>query len=199
MKKIITISREFGAGGGEIGRAVAHKLNYEYFDKEIILQSARESNVDVDSLLKWDEKIPMDFGFAQSLFDFYNKPLNERLFEIQQQVIRRIAEKGNCVILGRNANTILKEFDYTHHVFVHADFSWRLERMKHKMAKDTDAKISEKIRSVDKTRRKYCAHYTETEFGMAKYYDMCLSTSSLGIPACVDIICALAKAEDIAE
>ncbi|NTV78429.1 MAG: cytidylate kinase-like family protein, partial [Clostridiales bacterium] len=105
MKKIITISREFGAGGGEIGKKVARALNYEFFDKEIILQAARESDVDVESLLKWDEKVPMNFGFAQSLFDFYNKPLNEKLFEVQQQVIRNIGEKGNCVIVGRNANT----------------------------------------------------------------------------------------------
>ncbi|MFV0527940.1 MAG: AAA family ATPase [Lachnospiraceae bacterium] len=196
MKKIITISREFGAGGGEIGREVAKRLNYEYFDKEIILRSARESNVDVQSLLKWDEKIPMDFGFAQSLFDFYSRPLDERLFEIQQQVIRKIAERGSCVILGRNANTILKEFDNTLHVFVHADFNWRLERMKGKMPEDTDAKIAEKIKSVDKTRKKYCSHYTATEFGMAAYYDICANTSTLGIEDCIDTVCALAQLED---
>ena len=83
MKKIITISREFGAAGGEIGRAIAKKLNYEYYDKEIILQAARSSNIDMESIIRWDERVPINFGFAQSLFDFYNKPLNEKLFEIQ--------------------------------------------------------------------------------------------------------------------
>lgn len=193
MKKIITISREFGAGGGEIGRKIAEALNYEYYDKEIILQAARESNVDVESMLKWDEKVPMNFGFAQSLFDFYNKPLSEKLFEVQQQVIKEIGEKGNCVIVGRNANTILKEYDYGLHVFIHADPYWRLERMKKKMPDASEAKISEEIRAIDKIRKKYCFYYTNTEFGVADYYDICLSTSKLGVNTCVDIICNLAK------
>jgi len=193
MKKIITISREFGAGGGEIGRRVAQALKYDYFDKEIILKTAKESNVDVESLLKWDEKVPMNFGFAQSLFDFYNKPISEKLFEAQQQVIRKICEKGNCVIVGRNANTILKEFDNGLHVFVHAEAGWRMERMKTKMPDTSEARISEQIRSIDKTRKKYCSYYTDTEFGMANYYDICLNTSSLGIDACVELLIQLAR------
>lgn len=193
MKKIITISREFGAGGGEIGRNVAKALNYEYFDKEIILKTAREYNIDVNSLLRWDEKVPMDFGFAQSLFDFYNKPLSEKLFDAQKQVIKRIGEAGNCVIVGRNANTILKEFDYGLHIFIHADPGWRLERMKAKMSDATEAKISEEMSRIDKMRRKFCFYYTNTEFGVADYYDLCLNTSKLGIDACVDIICHIAN------
>ena len=193
MKKIITISREFGAGGGEIGRKAAQALGYEYYDKELILKAARESNVDVESLLKWDEKVPMNFGFAQSLFDFYNKPLSEKLFSAQQQVIKAVGEKGNCVIVGRNANTILKEYDHALHVFVHADPYWRLERMKTKMPDLTEAKMSEQIRVIDKMRRKYCTYYTNTEFGVADYYDISLNTSKLGIDVCVQIICNLAK------
>ncbi len=193
MKKIITISREFGAGGGTIGRAVADELGYEYYDKAIILRAARESNVDVESMLKWDESVPTNFGFAQSLFDFYNKPLNEKLFEAQREIIRQIGEKGNCVIVGRNANTVLKEFDNGLHIFVHADPYFRMERMREKMSGATDAKILEEIRSIDKKRKKYCSYYTDTEFGVADYYDLCLSTSTLGIDTCVKLICNLAK------
>ena len=192
MKKIITISREFGAGGGEIGRKVAEELGYHYYDKEIILKAARSSNVDVESMMRWDEKVPVNFGFAQSLFDFYNKPLNEKLFEIQRNVIREIGEKGNCVIVGRNANTILKEFENGLHIFVHAAPYWHMQRMKDKMPDATEAKISEEIRSIDKARRKYCSYYTNTEFGVADYYDICLNTSALGIDTCVDIVCRLA-------
>lgn len=195
MKKIITISREFGAGGGEIGRALAKKLNYEYYDKEIILQMARLSNIDVESIIKWDEKVPINFGFAQSLFDFYNKPLNEKLFEIQQDVIRKIGEKGRCVIVGRNANTILKEFEGGLHVFFHADPHWRMQRMKGKMPDTPESKVSEKIRLVDKTRKKYCFYYTNTEFGVADYYDICLNTSAFGIELCTDILLKIAKEE----
>jgi cytidylate kinase len=193
MKKIITISREFGAGGSAVGKAVAERLHYDFYDKAIILGAAKESNLDVESILKWDEKVPANFGFAQSLFDFYNKPLNEKLFEAQQQVIRKLGEKGNCVILGRNANTILKEFDNCLHVFIHADPYWRMEHMKEKMPDATEAKISEEIRTIDKARKKYCAYYTNTEFGVADYYDIALNTSSLGIEACVETICNLAN------
>ncbi|WP_069998081.1 cytidylate kinase-like family protein [Cellulosilyticum sp. I15G10I2] len=193
MRKVITISREFGAGGGEIGNKVAKALNYEYYDKELILKTARESNVDVESLLKWDEKVPMNFGFSQSLFDFYNKPLSEKLFDAQQQIIKIVAEKGNCVIVGRNANTILKEYDHALHVFVHADPYWRLKRMANKMPDAAEAKVSEQIRTIDKMRRKYCTYYTHTEFGVADYYDISFNTSKLGIDVCVEIICSLAK------
>ena len=193
MKKIITISREFGAGGGEIGRALAKKLGYEYYDKEIILQAAQASNIDVESIIKWDEKVPINFGFAQSLFDFYNKPLNEKLFEIQQDVIRHIGEKGKCIIVGRNANTILKEFDSALHVFLHGDHHWRKARMRDRMKDTPESKIGEKIRQIDKTRKKYCFYYTNTEFGVADYYDVCLSTSSLGIETCTKILLKLAQ------
>ena len=193
MKRIITISREFGASGGTIGLAVANRLGYEYYDKEIILRSAREANLDISSLEKWDEKIPMNFGFAQSLFDFYNKPLNEKLFDAQKKVIRDIAEKGNCVIVGRNANSILGEYDQALHIFIHAHPYWRLQHLKEKMPDASDAKILDRMKQVDKKRKKYCAYYTNTVFGMSEYYDLCLNSSKLGIDACIDLICELAQ------
>ncbi len=193
MRKIITISREFGAYGGTIGLKVAEKLGYEFYNKEIILRAAEHSNVDVESLQKWDEKVPMNFGFAQSLFDFYNKPLNEKLFAAQKKVIREIGEKGNCVIVGRNANAILREFDNTLHVFVHAEPYFRIMHLKEKMPEASESKIIERMRAVDKTRRKYCSYYTNTEFGVADFYDVCLSSSTLGVDTCVDFICQLAE------
>lgn len=193
MKKIITISREFGAGGGEIGERLARALGYECYNKELILKAASQSNVDMKSIIKWDEKVPLDFGFTQSLFDFYNRPLSDRLFEAQKEVIREFGEKGKCVIIGRNGNQILKEFDSCLHVFIHADPYWRLKRMKKKMPEVSEAKISEEIRAIDKMRKKYCTYYTNTEFGKAEYYDITLNTSRLGIDACLEILIKLAK------
>lgn len=193
MKKIITISREFGAGGSAIGMEVAKRLNYEFYDKALILHSAKELGIDVESMFKYDEKVPTNFGFAQSLFEFYNRPLNEKLFEVQQKVIRHIGEKGRCVILGRNANSILKEFDHSLHAFVHAPYYWRLEHMKEKMPELSEAKLSEEIKAIDKARKKYCAYYTDTEFGEAYYYDISLNSGTLGIEKCIDIICDLAR------
>lgn len=194
MKKIITISREFGAGGGQIGQAVAKKLGYYYLDKDMIIRSAMESsNLSPEEFRMYDERVPHDFGFGQSLFDFYNKPLNERLFAAQRSAILKAGEKGNCVIVGRNANVILKEFDYSLHVFVAASQYFRLQNLKEKMPDYSEEKILEEMKAVDKARRKYCAYYTNTEFGKADYYDLCLKSSTLGIDACVDIICDLAE------
>lgn len=193
MKKIITISREFGAGGGTIGHAVAQELGYEYYDKEIILQAARSANLDTETLLKWDERVPANFGFAQSLFDFYNKPLGEKIYAIQAQVIRKIGEKGNCVIVGRNADDILKEYDNTLHVFISADSYWRMEHMQAKMPDVSTSKIAEELRTIDRARKKYCAYFTNKEFGEASSYDICLSSSALGIQTCVDILCKIAR------
>ncbi|MPM27745.1 Cytidylate kinase [bioreactor metagenome] len=186
--KIITISREFGAGGGEIGSKAAKELNWEYFNKEIILKAAADSSIDIYSLMEWDEKVPLSFGFTQSLFDFYNRPMSEKVFEAQKKVIIDIGQKGKCVITGRNANAILKEFDGCLNVFIHADFDWRLKRMKDKMPDFTEEQVAAEIHAIDKKRKKYCVFYTKTVFGMSDYYDICLDSSRLGIDECVEII-----------
>lgn len=193
MKKIITISREFGAGGGSIGQLTAERLGYAFYDKELILETAKQSNLDVQELALYDEKVPVNFGFAQSLFDFYNKPLNERLFKAQKQAIQKIAEKGNCVIVGRNASSILKEYDYTLHVFIHAPSYYRIKRMKEQFPDMSEMQLAEKLQSVDHARKKYCAFYTDTVFGMASFYDLSINTEKIGIDTAVEIICSLAQ------
>jgi cytidylate kinase len=194
MKNIITISRQFGAGGSTIGQAVADRLGYYYCDKDIILKAAMESgNLTPQEVRNYDERVPREFGFGQSLFDFYNKPLDERLFDAQKEAIKKVAESGNCVIVGRNANIILQEFDRTLHVFVSATEHYRIDHMKAKMPGCSEKEIMDHLRSVDKARKKYCKYYTHTEFGNAEYYDLCLKSSSLGIENCIDIICNAAK------
>ena len=194
MKNIITISRQFGAGGSTIGQAVADRLGFYYCDKDMIINAALESgSLSPEEVRYYDERVPREFGFGQSLFDFYNKPLDERLFNAQREAIKKVAEKGNCVIVGRNANIILKEFDRTLHVFISATERARLQRMCEKMPDMTEEKVLEHLRSVDKTRKKYCKYYTDTEFGNAAYYDLCVKSSTLGIDRCVDLICDAAK------
>lgn len=194
MKNIITISRQFGAGGGTIGKEVAERLGYYYCDKDMIIRAAIEAgNLSPEEVRYFDEKVPREFGLGQSLFDFYNKPLDERLYNAQKEAIRKVAEKGNCVIVGRNANIILKEFDRTLHVFVAGTEHFRVKRMVEMMPGMTEEKVIEELHNVDKTRKKYCKHYTGTEFGNAAYYDLCLKSSTLGLDKCVDIICEAAK------
>lgn len=188
MKKIVTISREFGAGGGTIGYRLSEETGLEYYDKELILMRAGKGNVDLYSLIKWDESVPINFGFTQSLFDFYNRPLSERIFQAQKETIQQVGEKGNCIIVGRNANTILKEYDKTLHVFIHASIDFRLARMKKEMPDQTDQQILDRIRRVDKQRKKYCTYHTHTEFGDSRYYDVCLDSSRFGLDRCVEIL-----------
>ena len=193
MKNIITISRQFGAGGGTIGKEVAERLGYYYCDKDMIIRAAIESgNLSPEEVRYFDEKVPREFGLGQSLFDFYNKPLDERLYNAQKEAIRKV-EKGNCVIVGRNANIILKEFDHSLHVFVSGTEHFRVKRMMEKMPGTTEEKVREELHNVDKARKKYCKHYTGTEFGNAEFYDLCLKSSTLGLEKCVDIICDTAK------
>ena len=196
MKNIITISRQFGAGGGRIGRAVAERLGYYYCDKDVIIRSAMESsNLSPADFRIYDEKVPFSFGFGQSLFDFYNKPLNEQLFEAQKEAIRKVAEKRNCVIVGRNANVVLKDFDHSLHVFISASDYFRIQNLKELMPDQSEEKILEEMKSVDRIRKKYCTFYTNTVFGDVKYYDLSLKSSSLGIETCVDIICSIAGSD----
>lgn len=194
MKKIITISRDFGSAGGTIGKRVADKLGFEYFDKEIIIQAARDVSLDIEKIIKYDEKIPVVFGFAQSLFDLYAEPVEETLFEAQKKIIRKIAEHGKCVIVGRNADHIVSAFDDVLKVFIHADENWRIQYLKNDKMKDKSVeKIADAIHSIDKHREKFCKYWTHKEFGDAKNYDITLNTSSLGIDQCVEIIYQLAK------
>ena len=193
MKKIITISREFGAGGGEIGKAIAKKLNYEYYDKEIILQAARLSNIDVESLIKWDEKVPINFGFAQSLFDFYNRPLDEELWRAQKDAIRELANKESCVIVGRNGDYILREFDHCLNVFVHAGFQWRVRRMSGMMPDTPMEQVVLDVKAADKARKKYCAYYTGKTYGDARNFDLTVNTEKLGIEQAVRLILTAAE------
>ena len=194
MKNIITISREFGAGGATIGKAVAEKLGYYYCDKDMILRVAIESgSLSPEEVQYYDERVPKQFGIGQSLFDFYNKPLDEKLFKAQSEAIRKVAEKRNCVIVGRNANIVLKEFDKTLHIFISASEFYRINRLRASLPDLTDDKILDRIHSVDKARNKYCKYYTHTEFGSAKYYDLSLKSSTLGIDNCVELICKAAE------
>lgn len=93
MKQIITIGREFGAGGGELGRRLARELGIAYYDRDIILRTAKVSaHLTPEQVRRWDERVPHEFGFTQSLFNFYERPLSEELWDAQVRAIREIAD-----------------------------------------------------------------------------------------------------------
>lgn len=194
MKKIITISRLFGAGGGELGRRAARALGIPLYNKDLILRTAKASaGLSPEEVRRWDERVPASFGFTQSLFDFYNRPLSDKLWEAQVKAIREMADQESCVIVGRNADYILREFDHCLRVFVHADFEWRVERM-HGLMPDTPLdQLRADARDVDKARANYCTRYTGRRHTDATNYDLTLCTSRLGIDAALEQILKAAE------
>lgn len=182
MKRIITIGREFGAGGGTLGRRLAKELGIEYYDRDIILATAKASaHLTPEQVRQWDERVPKEFGFTQSLFNFYSKPLGEELWNAQVHAIRELADKESCVIVGRNADYILKEYDHCLRVFVHADRSWRLLLMRQEMP-DTPWNVLESdMDTADRARRAYCEKMTGRTYGDIRNYDLTLCTSTLGL------------------
>ena len=182
MKRIITIGREFGAGAGTLGRRLAKELGIEYYDRDIILATAKASaHLTPEQVRQWDERVPKEFGFTQSLFNFYSKPLGEELWNAQVHAIRELADKESCVIVGRNADYILKEYDHCLRVFVHADRSWRLLLMRQEMP-DTPWNVLESdMDTADRARRAYCEKMTGRTYGDSRNYDLTLCTSTLGL------------------
>ena len=193
MRKIITINRKFGAAGGKIGRLVAERLGFDYIDHELVENAAIKANLTLNQSSDLDEKVPHEYGFAQSLVRVYRTTLEDRFMEAQKKVIEQFGNQGKCVIVGRNADAILQEFDGTLHVFIYGDETWRLEYIKTLYPDLSYSELKNLLHDVDKGRIKYCNYYTQREFGMAETYDLCLCSSSLGIEKCVDIICDIAQ------
>ena len=181
MKRIITIGREFGAGGRELGRRLARELGIAFYDRDIILRTAKASaHLTPEQVRHWDEKVPMEFGFTQSLFNFYSRPLSEELWNAQVKAIRELANKESCVIVGRNADYILKEYDHCLRVFVHADRSWRLLRIRKEMPDVPLSVLESDMDTADRARRAYCEKMTGRTYGDSRNYDLTLCISSLG-------------------
>lgn len=182
MKRIITIGREFGAGGRDLGRRLARELGIAFYDRDIILRTAGASaHLTPEQVRLWDERVPMEFGFTQSLFNFYSRPLSEELWDAQVKAIRELANKESCVIVGRNADYILKEYDHCLRVFVHADRSWRLLRVRKEMPDTPLSVLESDMDTADRARRTYCEKMTGRAYGDSRNYDLTLCTSSLGL------------------
>lgn len=192
-KKIITISREFGSGGRTIGRMVAQKLGIPFYDKELVDQIAVESGFAPKYIEEHGEHAPglsrLAYAFAPQGVPGVMNGLStaDFLWNIQCNVILQLAEKGPCVIVGRNADYILKDREDTLHAFIHADMKFRADRIVRlygESEKSPEARLQEK----DKRRKVNYQHYTGRTWGQAQNYDITLNSSALGIENCVDII-----------
>ena len=191
-KRIITISREYGAGGLPVGRIVAEKLGIPFYDKKLVEHVAGESGFAPKFIEEHGEHSP-----SGSMFSYAFAPqgvpgvmnglsTSDYLWNVQCNVILQLAEKGPCVIVGRNADYILKDRKDVLNVFLHADIPHRVERV---LEANPDEKNPEgRIAARDKRRRLNYQHYTGRTWAMSQNYHICLDTSVLGYEQCAEII-----------
>ena len=188
-KRIITISREFGSGGRFIGEEVAKQLGIAYYSENIIDQIAQQSGLSPEYIEENAELSPKNglFAYAFSGRDITGKSVDDMLYEAQRKVILEIAEKEPCVMIGRNADFILKDRDDVLNVFVHGDMPEKIKRIC-KLYDVTEDGAIKLIKDTDKRRRTNYNFYTEQKWGMARNYTLSLNSSQLGYERCEKMI-----------
>ena len=188
-KRIITISREFGSGGRFIGEEVAKKLGIAYYDKNIIGQIAEKSGLSPEYIQENAELSPKKglFAYAFSGRDITGKSVEDMVYEVQRNIILELAEKEPCVIIGRNADYILKDRDDVLNVFIHGDMPEKIKRITG-LYNVKEKEAVKMMADTDKRRRTNYNFYTDQNWGKASNYTLCLNSSQLGYDRCEMII-----------
>lgn len=194
MKRVITISREFGSGGRTIAKQVAETLGYAYYDKELIEKIAMETGFSKDYIEKRGE-----YAVGTNIFSYAfigrsvtGASIEDQLWAKQQEIILHLAQKGNCVIVGRSADYILRNREDCLHVFIHACTEKKVKRIV-EVYGETDVEPKKRLRDKDKKRAANYKYYTDCHWGQAKNYHLCLDSGEFGLDTCTKIICELAK------
>ena len=197
-KKIITISREFGSGGRTIGHKVAEKLGIPFYDKELVDQIAMESGFAPQYIEEHGEHSPgksfFSYAFAHQGVPGVMNGLStaDFLWNIQCNVILQLAEKGPCVIVGRNADYILKDRKDCLHAFIHADMDFRADRIV-RLYGESEKSPQSRLNEKDKRRKVNYQHYTGRNWGDVENYDICLNSAKIGVEACADLIVSIVQ------
>ena len=188
-KRIITISREFGSGGRFIGEEVAKKLGIAYYDKNIINEIAEKSGLSPEYIQENAELSPKKGLFAYALVgrDITGKSVEDMVYEAQRKVILELADKESCVIIGRNADYILKDRDDVLNVFIHGDTPEKIQRIT-RLYNVEEQKAVKMMVDIDKRRMANYNFYTNQKWGKADNYTLCLNSSQLGYDRCEKII-----------
>ena len=197
MKSIITISREFGSGGHTIGQLVAQKLGYHFYGRELVEKVAELSGFSTEFIEESGEYASARSSLLFSLatagqYETGGMSMHDRLYLIQTQVIEGIAAEGNCVIVGRCADFILRDYKDCLNVFVYADMESRAKRIVERYG-ETDKSPKKRLEDKDQKRKVYYKNYTDRNWGEAHNYDLCLDSGTLGIETCADLIVAACK------
>ena len=193
-KRIITISREFGSGGRFIGDEVSKTLGIAYYDKNIISQIAEKSGLSPEYIQENAELSPKKglFAYAFSGRDITGKSVEDMVYEAQRNIILELAEKEPCVIIGRNADYILKDRDDVLNVFIHGDMSEKIKRITG-LYNVKEKEAVKMMADTDKRRRTNYNFYTDQNWGKASNYTLCLNSSQLGYDRCEMIIMECVK------
>ena len=193
-KRIITISREFGSGGRFIGEEVAKKLGMAYYDKNVITEIAEKSGLSPEYIQENAELSPKKGLFAYALAgrDITGKSVEDIVYEAQRKVILELVEKEPCVIIGRNADFILKDRDDVLNVFIHGNMPEKMQRISclYNVSGQEAVKM---MADTDKRRLANYNFYTEQKWGKASTYTLCLNSSELGYDRCEAIIMECVK------
>ena len=192
MNKIITIGREFGSGGRELGRRLAETLGFEYYDNEIITEISKHTSLSEQYVKQIIEHTPHQLypiTVGHSLDVYYDETFfhTQTVYAAQEKIIKDLAEKSNCVIVGRCADYILKDYK-PFRLFVYADMDSKIKRC---MARDDslpERKLRRKIRGVDKNRARYYGFYTGNTWGVKTNYDLCINTTNTEIKEIVSVL-----------
>lgn len=198
---VITIARQYGSGGKTIGEMLADRLGVHFYNKELMKLASEDSGISEALFVNADEKVKNTrlFKIAKNVYsgelippesdDFTS---TDNLFNYQAKIIRKLAEEESCVIVGRCADFVLKDYDNVLSVFVHAphDFCMEQAAKKHSM---NARELDRFIQKTDKHRAEYYKYHTGREWTDARNYDLCLDSSKLGFERCVDEIIAYMK------
>lgn len=187
LQPVITISRQHGSGGREVGRKLAQQLGIPFYDNELIERAAETSSIDKSCFENAETS-----GVGSLLYDLsegirHDLSVNDKVFLHQAQVIRQIASEGPCVIVGRCADHVLKDRKNVIKVFIYADMEARKDRCVH-IYQEAEEKALDNIQKIDKKREQYYNFYSGQKFGDAANYHICLDSSFLGIEKCVQLL-----------
>ena len=191
--RVITVSREFGSGGRTIGRETAERLGWQCYDRELVTEIAKKRGLAESYVLESGEyacstnSFLFNWAINAEAMRTGTMSISDQLYVAQHNVITELAEKGNCVIVGRCSDYILRERTDCLHTFFHADTAFkadRIVRLYGETADDPEKRLKEK----DDKRRAYYRHYTGRQWGLAQNYHVCLDSGALGIEACVDLL-----------
>ena len=196
MKTIVTIGRQYGSGGKEIGRRLAEELGVPFYDEELAEAVAEDANVHPDIVKRADEKATNSFLYSivassglRGVSDavHYEMPINDKVFISQSKYIKEIAQKGGCVIVGRCADYVLDGNENLFRVFLFSDMESKKKRIM-QLYSMTEKQAKDAIVKTEKTRKSYYNYYTDRTWGDVASYDLCLNVGKIGIDETIEII-----------